>query len=221
MKIKINKDSKLFNVFCFLLNMWCSTLRINKVYENDWINKKTYEDRSWIYAFWHDEIFPLCYLHKNKGFYAMVSPSRDGEILAGVLSRWGYKLFRGSSHKNPVGLIKLALRKAVQKKIDIGIAVDGPTGPRHKVKEGVIFLGYKANAYITPIRVIIKPSIKLNSWDKFQIPIIGSKCHVIYGEPYTVSYKYNKISSQKIRKEVFLLEKKLRDLGNIEYYQKG
>ena len=214
MKISIKSDSSWFSVFSFIINLWCSTFRFEEVYENSWNTNVSgdFSKKPKIVAIWHDEFLPLAFFYRKKGIYTIVSPSRDGEILAGFLKRWGYNLLRGSSHKRPVKLLKEVISEVKSKdNIIVTIAVDGPTGPRHKVKKGAIYLAYRLGAYILPIRVIIQRSIKLNSWDRFQIPVVGSKCKIVYGEPYLIDINLKRIS-KGVDLEAVKLENKLEKL---------
>ena len=49
-----------------------------------------------IFILWHGRILFASYFFRKRGISALVSPSRDGEIIARILSGWGYKLLRGS-----------------------------------------------------------------------------------------------------------------------------
>ena len=111
MKLKLNSNSYIFDLFSLSLKVWCKFIKFEEVFVNNWAYKKSFSNKSYVFAFWHDEIFPLTYFYRNRGIYAIVSPSRDGEILAGVLKRWGYNLFRGSSDKTPIKLLKEIIKK--------------------------------------------------------------------------------------------------------------
>lgn len=141
----------------------------------------------------------------------MVSASKDGEILAQILSGLGYNLVRGSSHKQGVRAMRDACKKIQELRKDVVFTVDGPKGPRHEVKEGAIYLAYKAEAPIVPVRVKISRAKYLEkAWDKFQIPLPGSRSTVIYGRPYNIEAK--KLNSEIILQEKNRLQKKLNNL---------
>jgi lysophospholipid acyltransferase (LPLAT)-like uncharacterized protein len=70
---------------------------------------------------------------------------------------------------------------------DAVVTVDGPTGPRHQVKDGAVYLGYKAGAWIVPVRVHSSRVKRFErAWDRFQLPLPGALCRIIYGIPYKV-----------------------------------
>jgi hypothetical protein len=64
---------------------------------------------NFIYAFYHGDLFLLPHSHRYSGVLIPVSESRDGEIMARVLRRFGLDVVRGSSkrkgHKALLALI--------------------------------------------------------------------------------------------------------------------
>ena len=62
------------------------------------------------------------------------------------------------------------------------LTIDGPRGPRHKVKGGVIYLAREGQASIVPATVVCQTSwVFEKSWDKFKLPRFFSKIKIIYG----------------------------------------
>src|SRR5207237_3122201 len=52
-----------------------------------------------VMALWHGEMLPLLYYHRNRRIAVMVSEHGDGEIIARILDRFGFRLIRGSSSR--------------------------------------------------------------------------------------------------------------------------
>ena len=52
-----------------------------------------------VIAFWHGEQLPLVPIHATARVAGLASLSRDGSLLAGVISRLGYTVVRGSSSR--------------------------------------------------------------------------------------------------------------------------
>ena len=67
------------------------------------------------------------WLFRDKNFSALVSQSKDGEILTNILNSWGYNVMRGSSSKGG----KKALEEliSVSLKSSVVMTPDGPRGP--------------------------------------------------------------------------------------------
>ena len=144
-----------------------------------------------VYTIWHGQHF--CFYHQipqpgRKGI--LVSPSKDGQLVAAVLAKSGFRIIHGSSHKSPVrGL--LALVKEAKKGLDIMVTVDGPRGPIHQVKPGALFVAGKSDALIVPLVFMAKKKFTFRSWDRYFIPLPFSKAILMYGEPYPIPEKAN------------------------------
>jgi lysophospholipid acyltransferase (LPLAT)-like uncharacterized protein len=87
-----------------------------------------YPEKPAIIAFWHGKMLPAWKFFGSFGANAIVSQSKDGEILTALLEKWGFRVVRGSSSKGG--------REALQEIVDIApkgyflITPDGPQGPR-------------------------------------------------------------------------------------------
>lgn len=68
----------------------------------------------------------------------------------------------------------------------IAIMPDGPTGPRHSVRDGVIHLARLSGAPIVPVSSSATPCWIAGSWDKFNVMKPFSKGVVIFGEPFSI-----------------------------------
>ncbi|MDR2352310.1 MAG: lysophospholipid acyltransferase family protein, partial [Deltaproteobacteria bacterium] len=137
-----------------------------------------------IYIVWHSEevtMLPSCGFTKGN---VMVSKSRDGDILATVISRWGYKVSRGSSSKGAVAALK-SLRAALTQGDSIILAVDGPRGPRRIAKAGAFYLSLSLKAPICPVGVAVSRfHVFEKSWSKSRVPLPFSKVVGVFGELY-------------------------------------
>ena len=174
-----------------LFRLWGSTLRFSRVNYQAMTSMEE-QGRSMIFALWHDELFPLTYLHRNEGVVAVVSSSKDGEILARVMEGLGYGTVRGSSSRKGLKALLAAMKEVRTKGRHVVLTVDGPRGPRHQAKPGAIFLASKAQVPIMPVRVrISRAKVFDKAWDKFQLPMPFARCEAIYGEPYMVPAKLN------------------------------
>jgi len=169
-----------------LILLWSKTLRIRFV--NQEIPRSLYASgKNVIYAFWHGRQFLLFYTHRNSHIVIPASESRDGEIQAGVISRFGFGLVRGSS-KRKGAQAYMGLMKALISGKSIALAVDGPRGPIYEVKQGVTSLAGKLEKPIVPIVMSAKRSWVLKKvWDKYVLPMPFTECVIMYGEPIIVN----------------------------------
>lgn len=134
-----------------------------------------------VYIFWHSKMLVGWWLFKNKNFTALVSQSKDGEILSNVLKSWGYKVLRGSSSKGGKEALDELIDSAKQN--SVVLTPDGPRGPAEIIKNGALIISNKSSIPVVPVRIIYKSKkILSKSWDKFEIPYPFSKCEVVFGE---------------------------------------
>ena len=141
--------------------------------------------RNVIYAFWHGHLLYLMYRYRGSGVYILVSQSRDGEVLSRILRRFGLPTIRGSSSRG--GRRSLSeLVRLVRAGASAAFAPDGPRGPRHRAQSGVIALARLTEIPIIPVAVGARWKIEFQSWDRFLLPLPGSRVIVAYGEPVVV-----------------------------------
>lgn len=142
------------------------------------------------YGFWHDKQFaPIMQMAHlgNCKHAALVSASRDGEILSTWLSKLGYHIIRGSSSRKAISSV-VKLLNVAKEGYSVGIAADGPRGPRHEAKSGLAFLAHKAGLEIVPLGVAYSKKLKFSkAWDQYQLPLPFSKLVFYFGQPFSIS----------------------------------
>ncbi len=186
------------------LDVLCKTLRVS------YKNKKAVDDlkkqkQNYVLAFWHGTMLLPWFLHRNDGFAALTSKSKDGDLLAKQLKHWKYKVVRGSSSKG--GDVALGIMVDYAKNgYSIAITPDGPRGPEQKFKAGAVITAKKSGVPIVLTGIGIKSKKKLNSWDKFQIPNPFTSVKVIYSDPIYVDSSLSYDEGSKVIDEC---EKKL------------
>lgn len=165
---------------------WCRTLRYTEI-NRAAIETHTRNGRPVVLCLWHDELFPLIYLKRDLNIIALVSQSADGDLLAGVLERMGLETARGSSSRGGVRALLGAARRMSEAKLCACVTVDGPRGPRHRAKEGAIFLASRSGAPLVPIRLFMERVHAFGSWDRFQLPLPFSRVTMICGDGFHVN----------------------------------
>lgn len=139
-------------------------------------------DSQYIYAIWHQNLLGGFTSHYGIPHVVIISPSKDGEIVATTCKKIGYIPVRGSSSRKGKAAIDEALI-LLKNKVPMANAVDGPRGPAHEVKRGVIEIAKKTQLPIVPISVIPKKYWYFKSWDKFRVPKPFTKIGIQYGQP--------------------------------------
>ena len=167
-----------------------------------------------VYALWHGEqILPLC-LNSGRQIVAMCSMSKDGEIQAGVLKDFGFIAVRGSTSKRAERALIETIRYA-RKGHYVAFTVDGPKGPIHKVKSGLLLVSQKVGIRLIPISAIAKNSLTFSkAWDKFKVPLPFSKTVAVYGNPVRIEKDDN------LEEKALIIEKELNKLSEFanKYY---
>ena len=156
-----------------------STLRIAISFEDG--AQKTPEQRPLVASFWHSCIIPATYIYRGFGIRVMSSYSYDGEYMGRIIRKFGYVAVKGSSSRNPIKSL-LGLRRALDDGWTVAFTLDGPRGPRHRVKPGPIGLGRSAGVPLTTFHVGVDKAWVLNSWDRMMIPKPFSRVLVRFGK---------------------------------------
>jgi len=154
-----------------------------------------------IYAVWHGRILLLPYLYGRRGLHALASRSRDGELVARWIRRFGLAPVRGSSTRGGGEALRV-LTRALRDGGEVVVVPDGPRGPREVLKPGVIALARLSGVPIVPAAVGASREWRLRSWDEFRIPRPFARCVVRFGEPIHVSRGADRAGEEAARKEV-------------------
>ena len=183
----------------------------------DNFDKLILENKSFIYALWHDQLLlsPFTWQTKNR-IDILISKHKDGDIIADLIKYHGFNSIRGSTNnpskvkeKNTISSIRKIIN-TLKANVSIGITPDGPRGPRHKVSEGTINIARISNKKILPMALAYKEQWVLNTWDKFIIPKPFNKICIVWGDP--IDIEINKIDVP-IQQEA--LEKSLINITEI------
>jgi lysophospholipid acyltransferase (LPLAT)-like uncharacterized protein len=131
--------------------------------------QETVEQRPVIASFWHACIIPATYFFRNFGIRVMSSNSYDGEYMGRIIRKFGFVAVKGSSSRNAVRAL-LGLRRALQDGWTVAFSLDGPRGPRYKVKPGPVALARSSGVPLTMFHIGVERAWVLNTWDRLIIP---------------------------------------------------
>ena len=143
--------------------------------------QETVSRRPLIISFWHACIIPATYLFRNVGIRVMSSNSYDGEYMGRIIHKFGFVAVKGSSSRNAVRAL-LGLRRALQQGWAVAFALDGPRGPRHKVKPGPVALARSSGTPLTMFHIAVDRAWVLNTWDRLIIPKPFSRVLMRFGK---------------------------------------
>lgn len=146
-----------------------------------------------IFAVWHNRLALSLRLYARfiqkhdppRRLAAMVSASRDGGLLARVLTLFGVQPVRGSSsRRGPQALLEMVTW--AERGYDLAITPDGPRGPRYRVQAGAVDLAALCGLPLIPVSYDLTWAWRLKSWDGFLVPLPFSVCRVRFGDPLEV-----------------------------------
>lgn len=150
------------------------------------MRKREKDGERFILAFWHRHLLLMPYSYRGKGISVLVSQSKDGELIARTVARLGIDSSRGSSSRGGVAGMRTLLRKAAEG-YDLAFTPDGPRGPAGEVQPGVILAAAATGLPIQPVAIAASRARRLESWDRFLVPLPFSRVHFVYGEPLAVA----------------------------------
>ncbi len=171
----------------YLLQVWARTLRFEI---DDRVNLiGTATTTNFIGAIWHNRLLLLPYVLKRflpqRRGAALISPSRDGELIAMLVKHFGFDVVRGSSSSGGTRAM-MQLVDVIAAGRDVVITPDGPRGPAYELGPGLIVLAQQSGAAVVPMNMEYSASWRVGSWDRFILPrpfatirfIIGAPCKV-------------------------------------------
>ncbi|NLN59262.1 MAG: lysophospholipid acyltransferase family protein [Deltaproteobacteria bacterium] len=155
-------------VYC-ILALYNKTLRFR--FENEQVFLERLRRGPVILAGWHQRLFCGFFLPRRYDLTIpiMISRSRDGDFISGVVQHSGFLPVRGSSSRGG--------RKALGEMVEVVLkhgagahVLDGPTGPPREVKAGLLAMAQRTGASICPVYLVCEKYWTFNSWDRFMVP---------------------------------------------------
>lgn len=138
-----------------------------------------------LYSVWHDLlVFPL-FVDKPQHMSALVSKHQDGSYLSESMHLLNVEPYRGSTNRGGAQAVRQLLDAAERKHITI--TPDGPRGPRHILKEGIVFLASRTGQAIVPMACGCRRGFRIKgSWTDMLIPFPFTTVYGTLGQPIPV-----------------------------------
>lgn len=164
-----------------------------------------------IYAMWHHDQFCIYGVGNKDKVSILISNSADGDIVAYAVESLGFKTVRGSSGRQGAIESTLKMVQLLEKGESVAIMVDGPHGPLHNVKNGVVRIAKMSGAPIIPMGWYCPQFnfVNLPSWDNMTAPFGPTKIINLYGEPIYVPKDITQEEEGNVRAQ---LKKSLEDI---------
>jgi lysophospholipid acyltransferase (LPLAT)-like uncharacterized protein len=147
--------------------------------------------RPLIVAAWHGMtmmLFGLLNAHQDFKQYlgiVIVPDDSRGAVLSTWMRRAGGDTFAISMEATSMvaGRRLLALIRQMKQGKHLCLNPDGPDGPTHEPKKGVVFIARKTGALIVPTGAFTATGYRIPRWDRYTVPLPFSRIAVILGEP--------------------------------------
>jgi len=211
-KIQFNKQEFLAAIAANLARLIFSTIRLRMNDRSGFLTSPPEGPR--IMVFWHNRIpaisigFLRHYPRRHptrKGVSVLTSPSKDGDILAGVMANLGMGSVRGSSSRRGSTAIR-ELTALLESGVDLAITPDGPRGPKYSLGPGAVFLSQKTGIPIMLLHARYHNAIRLKTWDSFAIPLPFSRVDITIDPYMTIDPEATDLESERLRIETLLKE---------------
>jgi lysophospholipid acyltransferase (LPLAT)-like uncharacterized protein len=141
---------------------------------------------SYLACFWHGRLLAMPFAYGGHRGKVLISRHADGEFIARVISYFGIGAVRGSAGKEGAVSSVREMIAELAAGTNIGITPDGPKGPRHRVKEGIIELARMSGRPIVPMTYAASKKKVFKSWDGFVLPYPFSTILYVWGDPIYV-----------------------------------
>lgn len=156
-----------------------------EVYGSQYPDDLKKQGTGFVYAFWHNRQIVLPIIRKEDCIHCLISSSRDGEYIARVAELFGKKAIRGSTTRGGYEAMKQMMQVLRSGGI-VAITPDGPLGPRHVVKPGVIQMSRALCSPVVPLAFGASKKKVFASWDRFNLPYPFSRIVIVFGPPFYV-----------------------------------
>lgn len=210
---RFNKQALLAALAANLARLVFSTIRLRVTDRSGFLTDPPEGPR--ILVFWHNRIpaisvgFLRHYPRKHpsrKGVSVLTSPSKDGDILAGVMANLGMGSVRGSSSRRGSSAIR-ELTALLESGIDLAITPDGPRGPKYSLGPGAVFLSQKTGIPIMPLHARYHSAIRLKTWDSFAIPLPFSRVDITIDPYLSIDPEATDLEAERLKLETYLRER--------------
>jgi len=146
--------------------------------------------QGYVLATWHQNLFAGILAQSARPHCVIVSRSGDGDPVTYLCQRLGHQVVRGSSRR---GTRDKGGKQAKDEMIEVlrsgvpgAVTVDGPSGPAHQVKPGIIEMARLSGVPIVPYLTMPRRYWSFPSWDAFRLPKPFTRIDVCYGAPIAV-----------------------------------
>lgn len=163
-----------------------------------------------VYGFWHRCVLAATFYYRRRHIAVVTSKSLDGEYIARIIERFGFRAVRGSSSRGGARAL-LECHREIEQGRSVAFTIDGPRGPRYVAKPGAALLARNSGAPLIPFYVAARNPWVLNSWDRFVIPKPFSRAVMVMGRMMHVAPNADETELARIHAEYQAALERVRD----------
>jgi len=141
--------------------------------------------RGLIMITWHGRTLVPASVLRHRGYWALISLSRDGDMQNRIFQRFGFQTVRGSTSRGGIRAT-LELARRLKEGGVLAFTPDGPRGPTHKIQMGTLLLAQKSGCRVVPIGISARPRWLARSWDRYMVPMPFARVAWVVGEAVVV-----------------------------------
>ena len=166
------------------------------------LEKMITDNNGGIFVTWHGRALMLPFFWRNpRPMKALVSPHRDGRIIAELLRRFNILSIDGSTDRNAFGAA-LEIMKELRKGTTVALISDGPLGPRMRLNKSVIYFAQKTGKPIMGLTYSVQNcKIMEKSWDAMLLPKLFCKGKVAGTAPLFVPKDADEETLEQLRQK--------------------
>ena len=123
---------------------------------------------------WHNRLaiipFILSRYTPNTSYAALVSASRDGEILSAIVQSYKNGRLIKVAHQERYQALRETVRHIEERKHLVILTPDGPRGPLYQIKPCTAVAALETEAYIAVLDWEANRFWELKTWDRLRLP---------------------------------------------------
>lgn len=133
-----------------------------------------------VILFTHGQMFPIWHRYRGTGAVPVISQSRDGELLTGLLRvAFGYRRFiRGSSSRRGGEVLSEVIDTLEHH--PVLMTPDGPRGPVGIAKAGGVVAAARTGRRIDIVTARASHAWSFDSWDQMRLPHPFARVYIRY-----------------------------------------
>jgi lysophospholipid acyltransferase (LPLAT)-like uncharacterized protein len=148
--------------------------------------------RPLIIALWHGltgMVFGFVATRLNQKLLVIVPDDHRGATLSVAIHREGGETFPISMDVASMVAARrlLALIREMKRGGTLFLNPDGPDGPAHSPKEGVVHIARKSSALLLPAAAFTTTCFRVPRWDRYVVPFPFSRITVVFCKPLDLS----------------------------------